>query len=62
MRSMEVEFRSARAGPSFVRTWLVIVEFSVHFLHLIRLLDKRIAVSETVEWPSFLKKLPPDNF
>ena len=59
---MEVEFRIARAGASFVRTWLVIVEFSEHFLRLIRLLDIRIAVSQTVEWPSFLKKLLPDNF
>jgi hypothetical protein len=38
------------------------VEFSEHFLHLIRLLDIRIAVSETVEWPSFLKRLLSDNF
>jgi hypothetical protein len=40
---MEVEFRVARAGLSFVRTWLVRVEFSEHFLRLIRLLDIRIA-------------------
>jgi hypothetical protein len=36
------------AGLSFVRTWSVIVEFSEHFLRLIRLLDIRTAACKTV--------------